>query len=157
MRPLTPEAARAIVARDSDEPILALVSFTGQGLDPIRIVHNTESITRNGQVYRPWAFEGPPPEDGAALSTEITLSIDNIDPKVTRQIRDYQGIPLCEIVWVMGSQPNQALYGPFEFAVLSAKANEVTIQTQLGYEENTLNQAFPGQTYSPTNSAGMYV
>lgn len=157
MRTLTPEAARAILARESDQPILALVAFTGPGLDPIRIVHNTESITRNGQAYQPWAFEGPPPEDGAALATEITLSIDSIDPTVSRQIRDYQGVPQCEIVWVMAGQPDHAIYGPFEFAVLSAKANEVTIQTQLGYEENTLNQQFPGQTYSPTNSAGVYV
>ena len=157
MRVLTPEAAAATLTRDTDQSFLALMQISGPGLETFRGVHNVESITRNGQVYRPWSFDGPPPEDGAQQSSHTTLRVDNIDAEVTERLRTYADVPRCELVWVMSSQPNQAVYGPFEFVILSAGAGELTIDLQLGYEEDILNQAFPGQTYTPTNSPGMYV
>lgn len=157
MRPLSPEAARAILARESSEAFLALMQITGPGLDPIRVVNNMESITRNGQVYEPWAFDGSPPEDGPQQSPTVTLRVDNIDRSVMDTLRTYNGVPRCELVWVMASQPNRAVYGPFEFVIQSAGANEMTIDLQLGYEEDILNQGWPGQTYSPTSSPGLYV
>lgn len=157
MRPLTPEAAQAILARETSEAFLALMQISGPGLTTMRVVNNVEAITRNGQVYQPWAFDGTPPEDSAQQSPSVTLRVDNIDRAVTELLRSYTGLPRCELVWVMASQPNQAVYGPFEFVVQSATANELTIDLQLGYEEDILNQAFPGTTYNPTTSSGMYV
>lgn len=157
MRTLTPEAAQAILARETSEAFLALMQITGPGMEPIRVVNNLESITRNGQVYQPWAFDGAPPEDGAQPSPTVTLTVDNIDRTVMDQLRNFQGVPVCELVWVMSSQPNQAVYGPFEFVIQSAGANEMTIELQLGYEEDILNQGWPGQLYTPTNSPGLYV
>lgn len=156
-RELTPEAAKAILARDSAESFLALMQITGPGMDPIRVVNNLESITRNGQVYEPWAFDGSPPEDGAAPSPTVTLTVDNIDRAVMDKLREYQGVPQCELAWIMASQPDRAVYGPFEFVIHSAGANEMTIELQLGYEEDILNQGWPGQLYSPTNSPGLHV
>lgn len=157
MRELTPEAAQAILARETSEAFLALMQITGPGLDTIRVVNNLEAITRNGQVYQPWAFDAAPPEDSAQQSPTVTLTVDNIDRTVMDTLRSYNGVPRCELVWVMASQPNQAVYGPFEFVIQSAGANEMTIDLQLGYEEDILNQGFPGQTYSVTNSPGLYV
>src|SRR5690606_25206776 len=156
-RTLTPEAAQAILARETGEAFLALLQISGPGLTTMRVVNNVEAITRNGQVYQPWAFDGAPPEDSAQQSPTVTLRVDNIDRTVTDLLRSYNGVPVCELVWVMASQPNQAVYGPFEFVVQSATANELTIDLQLGYEEDILNQAFPGQTFSPTNSPGIFV
>ncbi|HEY4529389.1 MAG TPA: DUF1833 family protein [Luteimonas sp.] len=156
MRTLTPETAQAILARES-EPFLALMQISGTGLETMRVVNNVESITRNGQVYQPWAFDGQPPEDSAQQSPTVTLRVDNIDRAVLNLLRSYTGVPKCELVWVMASQPNQAVYGPFEFVIQAATASELTIDLQLGYEEDILNQAFPGTTYNPTNSPGIYV
>ena len=156
-RPLTPEAAKAILARETSEAFLALMRITGPGLETLRVVNNVEAITRNGEVYVPWAFEGQPPEDSGQQSPTVTLRVDNIDRSVTALLRSYNGVPKCELVWVMASQPDQAVYGPFDFVIQSASANELTIDLQLGYEEDILNQAFPGTTYNPTNSPGIYV
>lgn len=157
MRTLSPEAAKAILARETSEAFLALMQITGPGLEPIRVVNNLESITRNGQVYQPWAFDGAPPEDGAQPSPTVTLTVDNIDRTVMEQLRNFQGVPVCELVWVMSSQPDRAVYGPFEFVIQQASADEMTIELQLGHEEDILNQGWPGQLYGPTNSPGLYV
>ncbi len=157
MRTLSPEAAQAILARETGEAFLALMQISGPGLDTMRVVNNLESITRNGDVYQPWAFDAAPPEDSAQQSPTVTLRVDNIDRAVTDLLRSYGGVPKCELAWVMSSQPDRAVYGPFEFSILTASANEITIDLQLGYEEDILNQGFPGQTYTPTNSPGMYV
>lgn len=157
MRTLTPEQSRAIIARESSESFLVLMQITGPGLDPIRVVNNLESITRNGHVYQPWAFDGDPPEDGPQQSPTVTLRVDNIDREVRDRLRNYQGVPRCEILWVMASQPDQPVYGPFEFIIQHTSADEMTIELQLGHEEDILNQGFPGQLYGPTNSPGLYV
>lgn len=157
MRTLTPEAARAIIARESSESFLALMQIAGPGLEPIRVINNTDAVTRNGEVYEPWSFDGDPPEDGAQQSQPVTLTVDNIDREVTDRLRNYQGVPRCEILWVMASQPDRAVYGPFEFVIQQARADEMTIELQLGHEEDILNQGFPGQLYGPTNSPGLYV
>ena len=157
MRTLTAEAAQAILARETSEAFLALMQISGPGLTTMRVVNNVEAITRNGQVYQPWAFDGQPPEDSSQKSPTVTLRVDNIDRTVTDLLRSYTSVPTCELVWVMASQPNQAVYGPFNFVIQSATANEMTIDLQLGYEEDILNQAFPGSTYNPTTSAGIYV
>lgn len=157
MRPLTPEAAQAILARETSEAFLALMQISGPGLTTMRVVNNVEAITRNGQVYQPWAFDGQPPDDSSQQSPTVTLRVDNIDRTVTDLLRSYASVPTCELVWVMASQPNQAVYGPFNFVIQSATANEMTIDLQLGYEEDILNQAFPGSTYTPTSSPGIFV
>lgn len=157
MRTLTPEAARAILARESGEVFQPLLEITGPGLEPIRVINNTDAVTRNGEVYEPWSFDGDPPEDGAQQSQTVTLTVDNIDRKVRDRLRNYQGVPRCEILWVMASQPDRAVYGPFEFVIKQAGADEMTIELQLGHEEDILNQGWPGQLYGPTNSPGLYV
>ena len=157
MRTLTPEAAQAILARETTASFLAVATIRGPGLETARIVNNTEAITRNGQVYTPWAFDGPPPDDSAQQSPTVQLVMDNIDREIMERLRSYQGVPECELAWVMSTQPDHAVCGPFEFVILGASAGEMTNELELGYELDMLNQAFPGQTYGPTNSPGMYV
>ncbi len=156
-RELSPEAVKATLARNTPEAFLAVLQITGPGLTPIRAVNNTESITRNGQVFDPGSFDADPPEDSASKDPTVTLVVDAVDPEHTRQLRGYTGVPECEIVWIMASQPDRAVYGPFEFVIRDAKADELVITLELGHEENILNQGFPGQTYSPTNSPNLYV
>lgn len=155
-RELTPEAARAILTQETDEVFLACLVISGDGLETMRLVNNTEAITRGGHEYTPFSFADDPPDDVDEASPTVTLRLDNVDREVMRLIREYQGVPECTIDWVMASQPDTIVHGPYAFSVLSCEYDEMVISVNLGYEEDFLNQAIPGQTYSPPNSPGLF-
>lgn len=157
MRVLTPQAASAIIARETEEVFLACLTLTHPDLDTIRIVNNTETVIRVVGSYQPYPFEAVLPEDTDAASPHVTIRIDNCDREVTRKLRDLEGVPKCTLEVILASSPNTVEVGPFEFAVLSAEYDALLISVQLGYEEDFLNQAVPSQIYSPTNSPGLFV
>jgi hypothetical protein len=156
-RILTPTAAQAILARETAEVFLVCLTISGPGLDTLRAVNNTQPIVRSMGTYHPYPFEAVLPEDTDSASPQVQLRIDNVDRQVTRALREYAGVPKCTLEVILASDPDTVEVGPFEFSILSADYDAVMISVQLGYEEDFLNQAVPAQTYTPTNSAGMFV
>lgn len=152
---LTPKAARAILARETDEVFLACLTITAG--ETMRLVNNSEPIQRARGLYLPYAFDAKQPEDTESANPSVTVTIDNVDREVTRLIREYNGIPTCDIEWIIASEPDEVQCGPFSFSVLEARYDAMVISINLGYEEDFLNQAVPAQTYSPTNSPGLFV
>lgn len=155
-RALTPAAARSILARETPEVWLAYLTISGPGLDTIRIVHNTESITRNGQVFQPYPFEVLLPDDTDNASPQVQLRVDNVDRQVTRVLREYTGIPKVTLEIGIASAPDHTEVGPFDFSLLDVSWDAMTIGGTLGYEEDFLNQGVPAQTYTPISSPGLF-
>lgn len=155
-RTLSPAAASAILASETDEVILACMTLV-VGATTYRLVNNTEAITRAAGVYLPYSFDVVPPQDAEQTQSTLPLRVDNVDREVTRLIREFDGVPTCTIDWVLASDPNNIVQGPYGFSVVSCEFDEMVISVSLGYEEDFLNQAFPAQSYNPINSPGMYV
>lgn len=155
-RELTPSQSRAILAQDTEEIFLSCITIYGAGLGPFRIVNNTESITRVSGTFNPYPFEAEYPEDTDNPNTTVTVRLDNIDREVTRLIRNYSGIPKATVELITASEPDSIVIGPCDFSVLSSEYDELSISLSLGHEEDFLNQRVPAQTYTPTNSAGIF-
>ena len=156
-RTLSNAAAAAILARETAEVFLACLTISGDGLDTIRIVNNTEAVERGSLTFHPYPFEAELPEDTDAGAPQVTVRADNVDRQVTRALAEYEGVPQCTLEVILASSPETVEVGPFEFAVLSAEFDALVIAIQLGYEEAFLDQAVPAQSYTPTNSSGMFV
>jgi hypothetical protein len=156
-RILSSAAAEAILARETGEVFLAALTISGAGLDTMRIVNNTEAVERAGGTHHPYPFQVQLPEDSDSLANGVTLTIDNCDRQVTRALREYQGVPTCTLEVILASSPDTVEVGPFEFTVLSAEYDALTISVQLGYEEDFLNQGVPSKSYTPSNSRGLFV
>lgn len=157
MRILSPQAASSIIARETEEVFLACLTLTHPDLDTIRIVNNTQTVIRVVGSYQPYPFEAELPEDTDAASPNVTIRIDNCDREVTRKLRELEGVPKCTLEVILASSPDTVEVGPFDFAVLSAEYDAMLISVSLGYEEDFLNQAVPGQSYTPTDSPGLFV
>lgn len=153
-RILTPTAAQAILARETAE--VFLVCLTIEAGDTYRIVNNTESVVRLVGTHHPYPFEAVLPEDTDAVSAQVQIRIDNVDRQVARLIREFEGVPQVRIEVVLASSPDTVEVGPFDFSVLAADHDAMVITLNLGHEEDFLNQAVPAQTYTPTNSPGMF-
>jgi len=156
-RLLSPAAAAAALAPQTAEVFVTLLRITAPGMETIRIANDTQPVVRTGVTFQPYAFECELPEDTSDWNGTIPLRIDNVDRQVSRIIRDYVGTPSCRIEVVLASSPNTPEMGPFDFDVLSADIDDTSLVLTLGYSEGFLDQGFPAQTYTPSNSPGLFV
>lgn len=156
-RTLSPAMTAAILSRETAAVVLAGMRISGDGLDTLRIVNNTEQVVRLDGTYHPYPFEADLPEDTDTGAPHVVVRVDNCDRQVLRAIRDYQGVPECVLEVFLAESPDTIELGPFEFAILSADFDALAISVQLGYEEDFLSQAVPATTYTPTNSPGLFV
>lgn len=156
-RTLSAAAASAILARETAEVFLACLTIEGPGLETLRAVNNTEPVVRASGTFHPYPFEAAVPEDTDSANPQVQLRVDNVDRQVVRALRDYAGVPRCTLEIILASSPDHVEVGPFRFSLLSVDYDAVVISGTLGYEEDFLNQAVPAQTYTPTNSPGLFV
>lgn len=156
-RILSPTATASMLAADTAEVWLCCLTFTHPDISPIRITNNNEAVLRVVGGHQPWPFEATLPDDTDAPNQNVTISIDNIDRAISRKLRTLRGErPQVTMEVVLASSPDTVERGPFDFSILSAEADIMTISLQVGLEEDFLNQGFPAQTYNPSNSAGMW-
>src|SRR5690606_22467615 len=112
---LSPAAASAAIAQDTEEVFLACVRIYGPGLETYRIVCNTETLVRQLGDFVPWPFEVDLPEDTPRSPGTGSLRLENVDPAITRMLRDYDDLPQVAIDFVLASSPDRVERGPFEF------------------------------------------
>lgn len=154
---LSPTATKSMLARETEEVWLACLTFTHPEIEDIKITNNNETILRVVGEYRPWPFEATLPDDTDEPNQNVAISIENIDREISRTIRRIQGErPKVRIEVVLASSPDTVERGPFDFSVLSAEGDVMTINLSVGQEEDFLNQGFPGQSYNPSNSQGLW-
>jgi len=157
-RVLSSAAARSILAEDTAEVWLCLLTITHPDMEAIRIVNNTEAVTRGSVTFQPYSFEASMPDDTDDAAPNVALRIDNVDRDITRQIKSLQGPrPQVRLEVVLASQPSQVEMGPFNFTALQVDWDLMELGVQIGYQEDFLNQGVPGQTYTPSNSPGLFV
>lgn len=157
-RILSPAAARAVVAAETDELLLCLLTITHPDMETIRIVNNTEPVARGSTVWQPYSFEASFPDDTDDATPNVSLRIDNVDRDITRKIKALQGPrPQVRLEAVLASQPGTVEMGPFNFTVLQVDFDIMELSVQIGYQEDFLNQGVPAQTYTPSNSPGLFV
>lgn len=155
-RTLSATAAAAILARETAEVLLVCLTITTTDTT-LRAVNNTEELVRTGGTWHPYPFEIDLPEDTDSVGPQVQLRVCNVDRQVVRALKDYDGVPTVTVEVVLASAPNTVEVGPLEFKLLSADWDALTITASLGYEEDFLNQAVPSQSYTPVNSAGLFV
>ncbi|HGM6772862.1 TPA: DUF1833 family protein [Stenotrophomonas maltophilia] len=157
-RVLSPVAAQSILAQETEELWLCLLTITHPDLETIRIVNNTEPVSRGGTTWNPCSFEASFPDDTDDATPNVALRIDNVDREITRQIKALQGPrPQVRLEAVLASQPSVVEMGPFNFSVLQVDFDLMELEVQIGYQEDFLNQGVPAQTYTPSNSPGLFV
>lgn len=156
-RSLSPAAARAILARETEEVFLVLLELAHPDIETVRIVNNTVPVVRTEGTYQPYPFEAVLPDDTDQASPQVMLRIDNCDREVIRKLRELAGIPKCTMRVVLASDPNRDEVGPFAFSLLNVDYDALVISAAIGYEEDFLNQSVPAQRYVPSTSPGIFV
>jgi hypothetical protein len=152
-RILSPAAARATLARETEEVLLQCLTI--EAGETFRLVNNTETVMRAVGDYRPYPFEPVLPDDSDSAG-QLTIRLDNIDRRVTELVTSFEGVPLVTVELVLASSPDVVEFGPCRFSVVGSEFDAMVISLALDFEEDFLGQSVPAQTYSPSNSPGLF-
>jgi hypothetical protein len=131
-RNISQEVKRAIYASQTSEIFLELVEIDHTSLDaPLRFVANNEDIISNGNLYSKAAFKYELPGDADGVVNGMTLTICNVDRKITEIIRTISGTPIITFSIVMASDMDQIEYGPLTFKLDTTTYTALTISATL--------------------------
>ena len=159
MNEVSVPAMRAMMAQETSEIFLSFLQIQHPTLStPILLVCNYEPITRSDGVYQPFAFNAPSPsqeEDGKVPQT--TISIDNTDLEILTKLRTIKSPPKVVLFTALASSPDIIEEGPFIFDLQSVDGDESSLSGKLSYDGSVFDQNFPAQTYTPSNSPGLFV
>lgn len=151
MRTTTDTFRAAVYAPETDEVFLVLLTIDEASLaEPIRMVHNHENITSNGELYAASFFEVELPAQRADYIEPVRLTVGNVDQAMTEAIRLAIGRPAVTLEVVLASDPDTVEAGPFEFELESVEYNALTITGHLAYDSVT-HLRYPADMVTPWN------
>jgi hypothetical protein len=129
------------------------------GLAPFMSIEAETGTCTDAQevTFQPFAFDVNLPDERDDQLPQVTMTIDNIDNEILQAIRNIPGQrPETRLEVVLASSPDTVEAGPFNFSILSINYTDANIQGTIGFEDDVLNTAFPADTYTPTNSKGLF-
>jgi hypothetical protein len=146
----------ALMAQETGEAILSLMTIDHEDINPpIRVVQNDTDIVSRGNTFVAYPFDIGVPGDDPDRSTELSLTIDNVDVTILQGLRAIVTPPVITLELVAASAPDTVELGPMEFKLYGAKYDAMTITGQLRTHD-ILNEAFPGNTFTPGNHPGKF-
>jgi hypothetical protein len=147
----TPAALEALFAQQTSEVFLPLLEIDEATLpEPIRVVNNTQSVYRGGELYvaMRFALSLPNEEDGTIRSVQLIM--DNVSRDIARAIDLAVGQPTATLIYVLASDleqdPPEA--GPFVFVFESARYDAKTASAALRFTD-VIHRRYPQHGYTP--------
>lgn len=155
--PVSPAALAAMLARETDEVPLVLVTIDHPSLDgtPIRVTSNDVATVSRGDTFQPFPFRVVFPSDSDDAPPRAQLEIDNVDQRIAVAIRSAIGDPptvLAEVV--LASQPNTVDTTAFDLELLNTEINRLTVRGDLGIEDPA-RRPYPGPIFGPAQYPGL--
>ena len=159
MRNVSQRALQAMLAQETGEVFLICITISHPSLSaPYLLVNDYNPLQRTAGTFQPFAFDVSLPAEQDDKLPQVQMTIDNIDNEILQAIRNIPGQrPAVMLEVVLASSPNTVEAGPFDFSILSINYSDATIQGTIGFEDDLLNTAFPADTYTPTNSKGLFL
>jgi hypothetical protein len=156
-RLLSPGAVRNILALESGEAFLALISFWDpeNSAQVYRAVCNTENIVSRGNVFTACFFEFTLPSDTDDAPTGLSITIDNVELQLIDLLRENtKPIPaLLEVI--MASTPDSVEISVGNLFLREVEWDAETVTGKL-VSDDPLNQKFPIDIYDPQQFPGLY-
>lgn len=154
---MTNEAKRELLRDETAAVFLHLLTLEAEGMEPLRLVDNTEPTTSNGVGYAPCAFKCVLPEqndDGA--SKPCRIEIDNVDRRIAEIAEKTVNVQVSVTVSVvMAQNPDVIEAGPLRFILRNISVSKETVQGEL-YDFYVYDRNLPGLRYSPQDFPGLF-
>lgn len=186
MRTISADTLKEMFAANTGLVFLHLLTISHPNwLETYRFVNDTQDLVYNSNTYTALPFEATLPADEDDLPPTVTVRLDNIDkylveilrtltdpPDVSLEIvsRYYSASYFRADVWhdnthdwqnqnVLGEESIVVTseIGPIAFKMLSySNMAYSTIEIELGYESDILNEAATKDIFSPNSAPGLF-
>lgn len=154
-RPLSANAVSAILAENTGEVFLVIVTITHASLaTPLRFVNNNEDITSSGNVFTAFPFEVNLPQEQESQEYRAQLRIDNIDRQVSDAIRALPTTPSVNLEVVLASSPDTVELS-FDFSVESVEISDTTVTAEL-VDADLTREPYPGDVFNPVDFPALF-
>jgi hypothetical protein len=148
-----------MLAQETGEVFLVCLTISHPSLTvPYLLVNDYNPLVRTAGTFQPFAFDVSLPSEREDQLPQVAVTLDNIDNEIVVAIRNLTGQrPSVTVEVVLASSPDTVEAGPFAFSILNVNYSDATVQGTIGFEDDLLNTAFPADTFTPTNSKGLFL
>lgn len=165
---LSPAALRAMFSQDSDDDLVALLTFTGTGIaSPIRIADNytgrlsstdtdvVYGITSRSNDYLFIPFTLTLPSDEVQSVPRCEIRINDATQILLPSIREISSAPDVLIELVLKSTPDtvEASFPGFRMSAVSYNADTITGTLTV---PQLATEPFPAHTFTPSYFPGLF-
>lgn len=139
-RRLSNDALAAIFAQETDKVFYQLLTLTprDEGFEPVYVFNSSETeegepkvIKHNGHDYIAFPFRINVPGEGEDASTELSLSIANVDRSLTETIRKIVKPIDVTLEIVLADHPDIVEAGPWQMTLESVTVDALQIEGSL--------------------------
>lgn len=164
MRQLTNDTLRAIFAENTDEIFYTLLTLdTGvEGNEKIHVYNSTETekgeprkISHKGNEFTACPFKMNLPGEGDGSSTEITLTIANVDRSLTETIRNIRKPILVTLEVVLSSDNETTEAGPWNMKLVNVKCDALTIEGTI-IADRFMDEPFTKGNFDASNFPALF-
>jgi hypothetical protein len=156
MSRLSPEATEAVLAPETEQVFLHLLTIEVTSGVVLRFVDNNQNITSRGSEYIAAGFTIILPEQTDNAPRPCRLAIDNTDLSIFQTIKQAVGHDVTVTVCViMADTPDVYERGPLKYRLRNVRASKETIEGEV-YDFYLIDRKFPKGTYTPEDFEGMF-
>lgn len=157
MRNVSTQAKSALFAQETSEAFLCLLKINhSTWAQPFYFVNDRANHTDSSSIeWIGFPFSIMLPDEKDDEIPQAVLSIDNIDREIVAVLRALS-TPCTVTIWiVLGSDIDDIVAGPYDFAFNAATWNALTVSGVLEYEP-ILNMRWPEHDFSPITTPGLF-
>jgi len=153
---MSPGAATAVLAPETEKVFLNLVDIETSAGAALRLVDNNQNVTSRGNEYFAAGFTLILPEQTDDAPRPCRLAIDNTDLAIFQTIKQAAGQEVFVTVRViMADTPDVYERGPLKYRLRNVRASKETIEGEV-YDFYLTDRKFPRDTYTPEDFEGLY-
>jgi len=156
MSRLSPAAAAAALAPETEKVFLHLLTIETSGGAVLRFVDNNQNITSRGNEFYAAGFSLILPEQTDNAPRPCRLAIDNTDLAIFQTIKQAVGQQVSATICViMADTPDVYERGPLKYKLRNVRATKETIEGEV-YDFYLSDRKFPKDTYTPEDFEGLF-
>jgi hypothetical protein len=154
-RNVTSTFRSAAFAQETNQVYLVLLAISHASITTIYVVNNYANIVSNGNTYIGFPFDIELPQDFEEALPSVSLTICNVDRQIVQAVRTLQGAPTITISVVLASSPNTVEAGPYTMTLREVSYDAMAVSGTI-MPEDMLNEAYPGDYFTPSNFPGIF-
>jgi hypothetical protein len=154
-RTLSNTAIQALMAQETNETFLELLTLTNTDMDTIRLVNDWADHDVSGNTHSGYPFEITLPNDTDEVTPRASVTIDNVDRLLMEAVGEVTTPITATLSVVLASSLTTTEVGPYEFTLRNVRDDALTITGELAFE-SLMDEPFPGPRATPTNLPAVF-